>query len=95
MNNNEGFFDFVNGEIKETQYCAECGKKLKSGLYFNGKGPYGACCYKKLFGCGVSRTKRVSIKKFKVSKNDIICPMGLIKECNSCVIREACDEFKD
>lgn len=96
MNDNEGVFDFAKNEIKAPQYCSACGKKLKSGLYFNNKGPYGACCYKKLFSYGIYRTKRVyTIKDIKFSKNDIVCSMGLIKDCLSCVMKEVCDEYRN
>lgn len=95
MNKKKDFFDFVKDEIKDVQYCAECGKKLKSGgLYYGSRGPYGFCCYQKLYGS--IKSKRYKVRKNKDSyKEDALCSMGRIKDCESCVLKDICKEYLD
>jgi hypothetical protein len=92
----EKFFDSENSTTAST--CIECGKKIKSGHYYSGRGPYGICCYKKLFGTlGLIVTKYRTIfpkQKNKNNKEDMCDILGQNKNCNQCLFSENC-EYKN
>lgn len=91
----EKIFDSENNITTST--CIECGKKIKSGHYYSGRGPYGICCYKKLFGTlGLIVTKcRTAFPKpkpkTKDNKEDMCDILGQNKNCDQCLFSENCE----
>jgi len=81
-------------EIEEViSTCVECGKGIKSKHYYLGRGPYGICCYKKLFGTlGLIITKhRNTYSKLKKIENITTCPVtGQNKDCDQCLLYKDC-----
>jgi len=76
-----------------TFYCVQCGKKIKNGFYFRGNGPYGICCYKKLYGdMTISRIRNNFRKTYNVRKEDL-CEHGLIKDCEHCILAKGVCEY--
>ncbi len=75
-----------------TFYCVQCGKKIKRGFYFRGNGPYGICCFKKLYGdITISRIKNSFSKIYRVGKEEL-CEQGLKKDCEHCVLaKDVCE----
>lgn len=92
----EKFFDSENSTTAST--CIECGKKIKSRHYYSGRGPYGICCYKKLFGTlGLIVTKYRTIfpkKKTNSDNKDMCNVLGKNKDCKECLFFENC-EYKN
>jgi hypothetical protein len=81
-------------DIEADSICVECGKKIKSCHFYAGVGPYGICCYKKLFGTVGLIVRRVVKTKVKIPKNNTNCNItGNIKDCDNCLLVEYC-EFK-
>lgn len=91
----ENFF----GTEEITSTCIECGKKIKSGHYYVGRGPFGICCYKKLFGTmGLITTRsRMIFPKQKTEKNNKnFCSItGQNKDCNNCLLSDDCEYKND
>lgn len=67
--------------------CIRCKTKIKKEFYFQGHGPYGVCCYKKLFG-DIHRLRITARHKIPVVK---LCVIGLPKNCNNCILSSACE----
>ena len=91
--------DLLDIEEENSSNCIECGKKIKSLHYYSGRGPYGICCYKKLFGnVGLIITKhRTLLHKNKKNKGnkETLCPIiGDEKNCKQCLLLEDC-EYKN
>ena len=86
--------NFLNLGIEDVSYCLKCGKKIKLGYYYLNRGPYGICCYKKLFGIiGITnKRKRNSIfRKKNIKEEGDICPVtGIIKDCEQCLFFDDC-----
>lgn len=82
------------GEVEDFSYCVECGKKIKAGHYYLGRGPYGICCYKKLYGTAgliIKRKRSFIIPKKIVAQEGETCPVtGTIKECGKCLFFDDC-----
>ena len=91
----ENFF----GTEEITSTCVECGKKIKSGHYHAGRGPFGICCYKKLFGTIgliMTRSRMVFPKQKSEKNNENICPTtGQNKDCNNCLLSDGCKYKND
>ena len=85
-------------EIEQSSLsCVECGKQIKSGHYYGGTGPYGLCCYKKLYGTEVLLKYKRRLPVFrKISKKGDKCPeTGSIKECFECLFLNDCNYKKE
>jgi hypothetical protein len=75
-------------ELEDNLFCVKCGKKIKSGHYFGNKGPYGICCYKKLYGTLGFILKR---RRDNLILNKEKCPVtGAYKECANCLLIDEC-----
>jgi hypothetical protein len=90
-------FNLFGFEEEISSTCIECGKKIKSSHYYSGRGPYGICCYKKLFGTiGLIITKhRTLLHKGNINKNNkkSMCPItGESKNCKQCLLLEDCED---
>lgn len=68
-------------------HCVKCNTKIKRGYYFQGNGPFGICCYKRMFG-DIQRIRLTTKQRnWKVK----LCKVGLVKDCKNCILSSACE----
>ena len=68
-------------------YCVKCNTKIKRGYYFQGQGPYGICCYKKMFG----DMHRVRLTTGQRNWKAKLCQVGFVKDCKNCILLGNCE----
>jgi len=68
-------------------HCVKCNTRIKRCFYFQGQGPFGICCYKRMFG-DINRI-RLTTKYSSIGAK--LCQVGLVKDCKNCILSSACE----